>query len=301
MSRVYEALKKAEQETGDAFVNEDPAAVPGEIRLDKSALLADMLTRSNEEFSTESLCFEELIKRCSKANWKPNSHRSFLLNSEEGLGGSERFRMLRSRLYQTRSSRKLSSLLVTSALAGEGKTYIASNLALIIARQPGTKVLLLDANTRCPGLHFALGAPCSPGLTEYLSEKASLEEILQHGKQWNLCFIASGRPVANPGELLAGLRMKKLLDRICPTFDWIIIDSPPVLVSSDPIVLADMVDGVLQVVAAGTTDREDARRASREFKDSKLLGVVLNYDARSTLKYRNVPHRNNDDKNDDHI
>lgn len=198
------------------------------------------------------------------------------MNSENGLRGGEKFRTLRSRLYQIRSTRKLRSLLVTSAVPGEGKTFIANNLASIIARQPDTKVLLIDADMRCPQMHITLGAPSTPGLTDYLREEASLEDVLQRGNQGNLCFIPAGNVVSNPGELVASSGLKELLNLICPTFDWVIIDSPPVLPVSDSLVLADMVDGVLQVVAAASTNCEDAQKACREFQNKNLLGIVLN-------------------------
>jgi protein-tyrosine kinase len=271
MSRIHEALKKAELESAAGFAT---ATAPEKARLEDVTLAPDKPLRRKEEFSPELVHFENLIARCSKADWKLNLHAN--LDPQEELRRSERFRMLRSRLYQLRTTRKLGSLLVTSALPAEGKTFVASNLALIIARQPGSKVLLLDADMRFPQLHVALGTPGRPGLTEYLGEEACLEEVLQHGNQGNLCFIPAGKAVANPAELIAGPRMKSLLELLYKAFDWIIVDGPPVLLVSDPLVLADLVDGVLQVVAAGFTDREDAQKACREFQDKSLLGVVLN-------------------------
>lgn len=270
MSRIHEALKKAGQDYGDL------TAVPDESGLKEAALGAEKPPRNTGESSSESSRFESLIKRCSKAEWRPDLGTSIFANSEKERHEGEEFRALRSRLYQLRSTRKIRSLLVTSALPGEGKTFIAVNLALIIARQPDSKVLLLDADMRCSQLHFALGAPGSPGLTEYLREQAYLENVVQHGNQGNLCFIPAGNAVPTPGELVAGPRMKSLLQLVYPTFDWIIIDSPAVLAVSDPLVLADLVDGVLQVVAAASTDREHAQKACREFQDKNFLGVVLN-------------------------
>lgn len=273
MSRIHEALKKAEQER---TLGGNVATTPEDPRLEAVTVAANKPRRKKEELSPESLRFENLIKRCSKANWKSEPNTNLFMTSENGLDGSERFRTLRSRLYQIRSTRKLRSLLVTSAVPGEGKTFIANNLASILDRQPSTKVLLIDADMRCPQLHLAMGAPNSPGVTDYLREEAGLEDVLQHGNQGNLCFIPAGNVVANPGELVAGPGMKELLDLICPTFDWVIIDSPPVLPVSDALVLADMVDGVLQVVAAASTNCEDAQKACREFQHKNLLGIVLN-------------------------
>lgn len=285
MSRIHEALKKAEQENALEFTN---ATISGKTSFESVTPSPEKPLRRWAEVSPGSLHFDTLITRCAKADWKPDPHANGLLDSEVALARNERFRMLRSRLYQIRSTRKLESVLVTSALPGEGKTFVASNLAIIIARQPSAKVLLLDAHLRRPRLHFALGAPSGPGLAEYLAEEACVEEVVQYNNQANLCFISAGERLANPGELLAGPRMNKLLESLYPVFDWIIIDSSPVLLVSDPLVLADMVDGVLQVVAAGSTDREAAQNASREFQDKRLLGVVLNGGSSVTRSTQNM-------------
>ena len=100
--------------------------------------------------------------------------------------------------------------------------------------------------------------------------------MLQCGPQGNLFLIPGGKPVANPAELLADLRMKKLLDRMAPLFDWVILDSAPVLPVSDAGVLGNLCDGVLLVVLAGSTRFDDARRVCREFREKNLMGVVLN-------------------------
>jgi capsular exopolysaccharide synthesis family protein len=107
---------------------------------------------------------------------------------------------------------------------------------------------------------------------------------VQHGGHENLCFIAAGAEVTNPSELAASQGLKKLLQIVSPMFDWVIIDTPPVLPVSDAQVMADLVDGVLMVVRAAATNFEDATRASREFRDKNLLGVVLNQ-AEESQKY----------------
>jgi capsular exopolysaccharide synthesis family protein len=170
----------------------------------------------------------------------------------------------------------LKRLLITSSLPGEGKTFIASNLAQSIVQQPDQRVLLIDADLRLPQLHAILGAPKGPGLTDYLLGTASEYAIVQHGSQENLCFIPSGRDVSNPSELLMNAQFKQLLDRFSPVFDWIIIDSPPALPVHDASIIASDCDGVLFVVRAGVTNYETAAKVTEEFKDKRLLGVVLN-------------------------
>ena len=190
--------------------------------------------------------------------------------------GAEKFRTLRSRLYQIAAVRPLKRILLTSSVPEEGKTFISSNLAQSIARQENKKVLLIDADLRASRLHLAMGAAGTPGLADYLGGDADETQIIQIGPKGNLCFIRREH-VSNPSELLLTEKMKALLeDKLTPIFDWIIIDSPPAIAVHDASILADLCDGVLFVVRAGSTDFEVAQRAAGEFRAESLLGVVLN-------------------------
>ena len=164
----------------------------------------------------------------------------------------------------------------TSSLPAEGKTFVAANLAQSIMRQPDRKVLLIDADLRASRLHQVLGAPRTPGLSDYLRSEADEFQVVQKGSDANLCLIPGGREVTNPSELLMNERLGKLLELMTPLFDWIIIDTPPALPVHDASMMADVCDGVLFVVRAGFTDHEMAAKATSEFQDRNLLGVVLN-------------------------
>jgi capsular exopolysaccharide synthesis family protein len=137
-------------------------------------------------------------------------------------------------------------------------------------------VLLIDADLRASRLHHVLGAPRTPGLSDYLSGGADEFQVVQKGTEANLCLIAGGREVPNPSELLMNERLGKLLELMTPMFDWILIDTPPALPVHDAIMTAGLCDGVLFVVRAGHTDHELAAKATAEFQDRNLLGVVLN-------------------------
>ena len=279
MSRIHEALKKAQEQR--ALEQPTAAAVALPERMVASvppppAFATPKPLPKATDASGELLRYENLLELCAKPTWKPEPSIDLFAHGEEGAHGTERLRTLRSRLYQIRATRELKKIVVTSALPAEGKTFVACNLAQVIVRQPDRRVLLIDADMRCPRLHFALGAPKTPGLTEYLRGEAKLEEVVQHGGHQNLFFIAAGSEVTNPGELTAGVNFKQLLQRITPLFDWVILDSPPVLPVSDTLVLADLADGVLQVVRAASTHFEDAQKVSSEFRHKNLLGVVLN-------------------------
>jgi capsular exopolysaccharide synthesis family protein len=153
-------------------------------------------------------------------------------------------------------------------------------------RQQNCRVLLIDADLRAPRLHLPFGAPASPGLADFLSGEADETQITQVGPDGNLCLIPAGSRVANPSELLHTDRMRNFLESMSKMFDWVILDSPPSLNVHDASILADMCDGVLFVVRAGSTDFEVAEKASSEFRDKNLLGVVLNrVDPKETYGY----------------
>jgi tyrosine-protein kinase Etk/Wzc len=153
---------------------------------------------------------------------------------------------------------------------------VTTNLAQSFIRQPDRRALMIDGDLRCARLHVPLGAPNSPGLSDYLRGEVDELEVIQHGQDGNLCFIAGGTEVSDPSELLSNGRLKKLLDRVTPVFDWVIIDSPPCLPVADSTILANYCDGILLVVRAGSTATAVAQRACQELHGRNVIGVVLN-------------------------
>ncbi len=284
MSRIHEALKKAAQErstqlasgleTGTREVaGESRRSVTGAPEVDLPLIPPRIVTAGHQAMP---LRYEELVMRCAHPEWRLDPLKNVFQDSIVGHALSERFRTLRSRLYQIASTRTLRRLLITSSVAGEGKSFVASNLAQSIVQQPDLRVLLVDADMRASRLHTTLGAPNRPGLSEYLRGEANEFEVTQKGMATNLFLIPGGSQVSNPSELLLGERMKHFLDRFTPMFDWIIIDSPPALPVHDASILADLTDGVLLVVQAGSTHVETAEKTAAEFQGKNLLGVVLN-------------------------
>jgi protein-tyrosine kinase len=286
MSRIHEALKRAEQEKS---ANPRPAARDEAARnsvenlyeqSSASTHVAEEVVRSHRaERSSDrgtTLRYEDLVARCTHPEWKADSTLRASLAGESGRIVGERFRTLRSRLYQIAGTRTLRRLLITSSLQGEGKTFIATNLVRSIIRQSDKRALLIDADLRAPRLHTALGAPSTLGLSDYLRGEADEYRVVQNSETPNLCFIPCGTRVSNPSELLLSERMKVLLETVTPAFDWVILDSPPSLPVHDANSLADLCDGVLFVVRAGETSYEVAKKASSEFRDKNLIGVVMN-------------------------
>jgi protein-tyrosine kinase len=288
MSRIHEALKKAEQEKAAQMLAGARATVPQvvndtDVPIFSSQRIPEETNRPAENGRAAHaadgailLQFEDLVRRCAHPEWKSDSALRVSLAGDSGKIVGERFRTLRSRLYQIAGTRTLRRVLITSSLPTEGKTFVATNLVRSIIRQADRRVLLIDADLRAPNLHVALGAPSSPGLSDYLQGAADEYAVVQNSVANNLCFIPCGSKVSNPSELLLSERMKILLECVTPAFDWVILDSPPALPVHDASSLADLCDGVLFVVRAGETDYEVAKKGSLAFQEKNLLGVVLN-------------------------
>jgi capsular exopolysaccharide synthesis family protein len=266
MSRIHEALKKAAQER-----NDQASARPVSDFLDLSTPVVtppvdghrpEAHTDLPPATDTRYLRFEEFAKRCARPEWKTGAAASVLSVHTTNAIGTEKFRTLRSRLYQIASAHPLKKIVITSGLPGEGKTFVTANLAQSFVRQTDRRVLLIDADLRASRMHMLLGAPDRPGLTDFLRGDADEFQVTQVGPSGNLCLIPGGQEVTNPSELLHSDRM--------------ILDSPPAMAVHDSSILADMCDGVIFVVRAGSTDFEVAAKASSEFREKNLLGVVLN-------------------------
>jgi capsular exopolysaccharide synthesis family protein len=279
MSRIHEALKKAEQERALA---QGGHSEPGRVvdasseSVPMSAPLDTMAAPGLPPAFSSQFTFDTLLARCAQMQWSPDEKTMLFFGSQERMYGTEEFRTLRSRLYQMREKRPLKKVLVTSALPKEGKTFVAANLAQVMVQQHGRRALVIDADLRGSRMHEALGTTSAPGLSDYLMGEGDEFSVMQRGPMDNLFFIPSGRLAGNPAELVANGRLKFLLNRVEPLFDWIIVDSPPAVPVSDSALLANFCDGVLMVVRSNSTPSDIARKARQEFTDQHLLGVVLN-------------------------
>lgn len=283
MSRIHEALKKAEQDRAATQGGGVPPAVSSATVLEEApsaetsvATMPPPISAASVPAFSGAYSVDELLSRCPQQEWKPDLSTMLFMNGNDGTPGTEQYRTLRSRLYHLRERMNLKSILVTSALPQEGKSFTASNLAQVLVRQHGRRVLLVDADLRGPRLHQMLGTAPAPGLSEYLLGQNDEFAIMQRGPLPDLFFIPSGVHIENPAELVGNGRLKLLLQRVGPLFDWIVVDSPPAVPVSDASVLAKACDGVLIVVRANVTPSDVARKARMEFPDQSLVGVILN-------------------------
>lgn len=216
------------------------------------------------------------LQHVPRRQWHPDLSRMLFFNAGRQNGGVEEFRRLRSRLYRIREEMKLNTIAVSSGVPGEGKSFVAANLAQALASDHERRVLLMDGDLRKSDLNVHLGAERGPGITDYLSGRVGVRDIVQRGQMDSLYFIAAGSAVPNCAELTAGGGFAKLIEEVHDSFDWIVVDTPPVVPISDAVMITGACDAVLLVVCSGVTKCDVAQKARQEFRDLPLIGVVLN-------------------------
>ena len=197
---------------------------------------------------------------------------------------SEIFRTLRTNVQFMNSNKKLRTLLVTSTIPGEGKTWISSNLAITFA-QAGKKVILIDADMRKCGLHNIFKVPLYPGLSNYLAgfnenneETSNIGNYLRETEVPNLILLPAGNIPPNPSELLASRQMSTLLEKLKEMCDLIIIDGTPSKLVTDATVLSRIVDYTIVVVGHNMAKKEDLSKVIKDIKNvgGNIAGLVYN-------------------------
>lgn len=199
----------------------------------------------------------------------------------------EAYKALRTNINFLTTSEGKRVFVVTSTVPEEAKSNVAVNLSLSLA-QSGKSVVLVDCDLRKPILHKYLKAGHNTkGVSNVLSNQSTLEETIVRLERYGLQFLPAGTPPPNPSELLSQPQMQSMLDRLRATFDYVIIDAPPVQLVTDAAIIGRMVDGVLFIVRSGYSPAEATKSAVKKLTDSgaKVSGVVLTrYDVKKSLK-----------------
>ena len=202
------------------------------------------------------------------------SSRLVFYSQPESLA-AEKFRFLGVRLRQVRQNRPLKRVLVTSTIPEEGKSLVSANLAGVLARRK-ERVLLIEGDMRRPVLAAQMGLGRLAGLAEWLQggfeTPANIYQLVGPG----FWIMPAGEPPANALELMQSGRLSKLLDQVSAMFDWIVVDSPPLLPLADTTVWGRLTDGTLLVAREGKTQKNPLQRGLEAIRKSDLLGVVLN-------------------------
>ncbi len=196
--------------------------------------------------------------------------------TDEDDAATEAFRLLAVRLRDLRRKRPVGTLLITSSIPQEGKSLVTSNLGCMLSQGESHRVLLIDADLRRPtqGKLFGLGR--LPGLRDYLEDKESIESCIVRLEGAGVWMMPAGRGNSNALELVESSAMAALLERVSAWFDWVVIDSPPLIPLADTSVLFRLVDGALLIARQGTSKKRQLEKALEILDRRKLLGVVLN-------------------------
>ena len=202
------------------------------------------------------------------------SSRLVSVGAEESLG-AEKFRFLAVKLRQLRQSRTLKKVLITSTIPQEGKSTVAANLACTLARRKQHKTLLLEGDLRRPAVAEKFGLGRLPGLCEWLSGKTENINIYRL-ESLGLWILPAGSAPQNPLELMQSGKLPSLMEQLESWFDWIVIDSPPVLPLADASIWSRLSDGILLVTRKGITEKQQLQRGIEAIERSKLLGALVN-------------------------
>ena len=209
---------------------------------------------------------------------------------------AEAYRQVRTNVQYVSVSRDLSTILVSSANVGEGKSTTAANLAIALA-QANSKVILVDSDMRRPVLHHKFGLSNSTGLTTLLLSKENDTAFLQETNITNLWLIPSGPTPPNPAELIHSERMKQVIHWLHENADYVIVDSPPILAVTDSVLLSQIASTTLMVIQASETSQQSLIRAIQQIRavDGHIAGVLFNkVDLRRSSYYYNDYYRSND-------
>ncbi len=272
MSRVHDALRKAEQ-----------AGSPERSALDRSQGASEPRQVADPAAIVQPVPLPGLLDRVQEIPFHPLPD-ALLLNPDHPHDApTEEFRALRTRLNHMQSLQPIHTIVVTSPSPAEGKSFTAINLALAEAQLAGNNTLLADFDFRRPVIHNMFQIDRSPGLTDYLLGKASLPEILRKIAGTNLWIMPAGESVLNPLELLNLKEVKVLLDELPALFNWVIMDSPPLLFAADANLLSTVCHGTLMVVRIGATTIDSITRAMQSLCENNVLGIVVNGARRGEL------------------
>jgi capsular exopolysaccharide synthesis family protein len=189
---------------------------------------------------------------------------------------SEQFRLLATRLQQLQQSRKFKSVLLTSALAGEGKSLIIANLAVSLAQGGQQRVLVVDADLRKPGLSSIVEVEGRPGLREWHQNSRPISDFICRIADNNIWVLPAGQTIVDPLELLKSSRIAEILTTLTAMFDWVLIDSPPLLPLADAEIISRICDGTMIVVRREKSPKSALKQALERVPPSKMTGLLLN-------------------------
>ncbi|MGD0792484.1 MAG: CpsD/CapB family tyrosine-protein kinase [Terriglobales bacterium] len=286
MSYIFEALQRAEAERSGGTLPKEADSVADllqkvEEEIDRKQSLSDLPPAAKLE-SPEAGSFAS-AKVLLPA---PAADSKLVCLTDQGGLAAEKFRVLGLKLRHLRERRKLRRIVITSSIPQEGKSLIAANLALNQSRSKILNTVLIDGDLRRPELANRFGFHRNlAGLSEVLRGERQLSEVVYKLEGSGLWFLPAGMTPENPIELMQSGRLQQSLEQLETFFDWIIIDTPPILPLADTPLWMKLADGVLLVTREGVCEKRQLERAVEVIDRSTMLGVVVNSCSSNEQKY----------------
>ena len=280
MSHIFDALQRSESESAGskgssfALATELLQAAEEKMRAADRNVPATAPEVDGRSFEP-SPSFPAGLEHCPSLSVSiPADSRLVSIEKEESLG-AEKFRFLAVRLRQLRQTRPLKKVLITSTIPQEGKSTVAANLACTLARRKPHKTLLLEGDLRRPTVATRFGLGRVPGLSEWFRAEGSAMNIYRL-ETLGLWVMPAGNAAENPLELMQSGKLSPLMEQLTAWFDWIVIDSPPVLPLGDTSIWARQADGILLVTRPGVTEKQQLKRGLEMLEKTKFLGALVN-------------------------
>ena len=282
MSNIFDALQRSEAENagseGSGLALATELLRSAEQKMRESGLNVEQRPVMDAFDANPSAPATEEIERCPVLAVSIRKESRLVSLAEEGSLGAEKFRFLAVRLRELRQKRPLKKILITSSIPEEGKSTVAANLACTLARRKQHKTLLLEGDLRRPNIVNQFGVGKLPGLCEWLSGQTESINIYKL-EGLGLWILPAGAAPQNPLELMQSGKLSLLMEQLEAWFDWVVIDSPPVLPLADTSLWSRLADGVLLVTRKGTTEKQQLKRGLEAIEKSKLLGALINSSA----------------------
>jgi capsular exopolysaccharide synthesis family protein len=278
MSNIFDALQMAEGENagdGPGLALATELLRSAEERMRESALNVKQPSADAFDANPHAVASSEDLENCPVLPVSIPEESHLVSVAAEGSLGAEKFRFLGVRLRHLRQSRPLKKVLITSTIPQEGKTTVSANLACTLARRRNQKTLLLEGDLRRPTMSNQFGIRRLPGLSEWLSGQSESINIYKL-ESLGLWILPAGAAPQNPLELMQSGKLSLLMEQLEAWFDWIVIDSPPVLPLADTSLWSRLADGILLVTRKGTTEKQQLKRGLEAIEKSKLLGALVN-------------------------
>ncbi len=268
MGKIFDALEKA----------------------NKQSTIKNVVLHASDRISNRYVEEEKVVPllhaRLANSNTQDLDDKLIMHHAPQSLEASF-FKVLKTNLLFPAVGKPAKSILVTSAIPGDGKSFISANIAISIAQGIEEHVLLIDCDMRRPTIHKYFGISQEPGLSSFLTNENDIAPYLVKTSIAKLTVLPSGQPPTNPTELLTATKMKNLLEQVKLRYDdrFIVLDSPPPSMAPETTAIAKQVDGVLLVVRAGKTPKDAVSNIIELIGKEKIVGIVLNDCEQSVKKY----------------